>query len=1033
MRASTRAAAVLLASALSFTASPAALAQPGVQPTATASTTTLTTTLATTTATGPEDLLAVSVVGDGTSSGNVAVPVTIQTVKADGELITAIPMPTTAEGDQHAFTLGADRDQAGALQQSADRRYVTLGGYDAEPGWTGADGSTSLNGSTSDEVTRVIGRIDASGAVDTSTTVGGAYNTRHIRGVVTDDGTRYWTGGHGNDTTGEARGGVLYVEHGSTTPTPVTSNGGQVNNTRVPGIHDGQLFVTSDRSDYDGLNAVGEGLPTTDAAMSLLGRAPADRTIAHDFAFVGEHLYVAYTSGDPGIVRYGQDAEGAWTAEAAFPGEYWGLTGREAGDDVLLYAVLGSAQGNELHAILDEGQTGTVTDADTSLVRAAEPGYAFRGVDFAPGYTPGSEAVDLGEADLQVNWDRRVAGGVGNALSAVLGAESNPVATGRLADPAEDNGAGPFEVSVSSNNQAVVTDADLDLTVAADGTFTLAATPSGTGQAVLTITVTAEDGRSMESRLDYWVSAALPDETALAHVGMADASAAEYAGDGHWFVADDDSNQIRLYGSTFGEPVAEFEIGAIVDPVQSGQTWDLEASARQGDVIYWVGSMGNTRSGNVRLDRDIVVATRVAGTGADATLTPIGYTRGVRQALVDWDAAGAHGLGANAFQFARATQDGYSAEGPNSLNVEGAAMAPDGTTLWLGFRSPLTPLENGDTALIVSVPNIAAVTGGADVEIGEHISLDLDGRAIRAMARTQDGKYLIMGGSADDAGNFLPFGWTGQLDDAPVPARTAPGVEGWTGSYESLPLVPSLEDGTVIRLMQDVGTMDLYGTGSEAQDLAREHMKFISHDYTLDFGGAFSAGTPAPTPTPATCEVSNFSDNPVGSRFYAPVRWMQCEGITTGYADGAYRKNRDISRGESVAFLYRYFDGETQPSAQRFGDVPPTHTFYAAIAWAAENGVTRGYTWGGFAPAQAVTRGEFAAFLYRAVGPEHEGPVDAEFSDVPVGYSHYQAVTWMASEGISIGYRDGTFRPHQPITRGEVAALLHRYDVRFGG
>src|SRR5690606_3676231 len=41
----------------------------------------------------------------------------------------------------------------------------------------------------------------------------------------------------------------------------------------------------------------------------------------------------------------------------------------------------------------------------------------------------------------------------------------------------------------------------------------------------------------------------------------------------------------------------------------------------------------------------------------------------------------------------------------------------------------------------------------------------------------------------------------------------------------------------------------------------------------------------------------NFTDNEPGSRHFAPVRWMQLEGLTNGYSDGSFGKDRDISRG----------------------------------------------------------------------------------------------------------------------------------------
>ncbi|NUL49526.1 ExeM/NucH family extracellular endonuclease, partial [Cellulosimicrobium funkei] len=52
--------------------------------------------------------------------------------------------------------------------------------------------------------------------------------------------------------------------------------------------------------------------------------------------------------------------------------------------------------------------------------------------------------------------------------------------------------------------------------------------------------------------------------------------------------------------------------------------------------------------------------------------------------------------------------------------------------------------------------------------------------------------------------------------------------------------------------------------------------------------------------------VEHFTDNQPGSKHFAPVRWMQLEGLTNGYSDGSFGKDRQISRGESLAFVYRY-------------------------------------------------------------------------------------------------------------------------------
>ncbi|VXB66531.1 calcineurin-like phosphoesterase C-terminal domain-containing protein [Citricoccus sp. K5] len=177
--------------------------------------------------------------------------------------------------------------------------------------------------------------------------------------------------------------------------------------------------------------------------------------------------------------------------------------------------------------------------------------------------------------------------------------------------------------------------------------------------------------------------------------------------------------------------------------------------------------------------------------------------------------------------------------------------------------------------------------------------------------------------------------------------------------------------------------------------------------------------------------AADFTDNAPGSRHYTPVRWLQDAGLTHGYSDGSFGKDREISRGESLAFIYRYLDPEYTAEGAPFPDVEAGHTHYEPISWAAaqDQSITTGYADGTFKPAREVTRGEFASFLHRAIKPEHLGPKDSEFTDVPADDAHYQAITWLASEGLSIGYQDDTYRSDRPITRAEVATLLYRYQT----
>lgn len=177
-----------------------------------------------------------------------------------------------------------------------------------------------------------------------------------------------------------------------------------------------------------------------------------------------------------------------------------------------------------------------------------------------------------------------------------------------------------------------------------------------------------------------------------------------------------------------------------------------------------------------------------------------------------------------------------------------------------------------------------------------------------------------------------------------------------------------------------------------------------------------------------TC-TPGFSDNPGGSQFFEAVHWMQWSKISQGYAgSNTFGKSRAISRGESLTFLHRYVDPSYKaPARSPFRDVSTSATFFLPITWGSATGVVTGYKDGTFRSSRNVTRGEFAMMLYRTAKPRHSAPAKTPFRDVSSSASYYAAVTWMAKEGLTTGYSDGSFRPSQNITRGEVAAIMHRW------
>lgn len=179
-----------------------------------------------------------------------------------------------------------------------------------------------------------------------------------------------------------------------------------------------------------------------------------------------------------------------------------------------------------------------------------------------------------------------------------------------------------------------------------------------------------------------------------------------------------------------------------------------------------------------------------------------------------------------------------------------------------------------------------------------------------------------------------------------------------------------------------------------------------------------------------------FTDVPGNSPFYSEIMWLAQSGITQGWDDGTFRPHDNISRGAMAAFLYR-MAGEPEynaPAQSKFSDVSTTHPFYKEISWMAEQGITTGWADGTFRPEAPVERAAMAAFFYRAAGsPHYVAPRSAEFSDVQPGGAFYKEISWMHSKGISTGWDDGTYRPADPIKRDAMAAFIYRYEHNVAG
>lgn len=85
-----------------------------------------------------------------------------------------------------------------------------------------------------------------------------------------------------------------------------------------------------------------------------------------------------------------------------------------------------------------------------------------------------------------------------------------------------------------------------------------------------------------------------------------------------------------------------------------------------------------------------------------------------------------------------------------------------------------------------------------------------------------------------------------------------------------------------------------------------------------------------------------------------------------------------------------------------------------------------------FSPNSSMTRAMLVTVLYRAAGSP-QAAVTCNFTDLEEGSYYYDAVVWANSQGVVNGVTADRFGPDQPVSRQQIAAILHRYASAMGG
>ena len=155
-----------------------------------------------------------------------------------------------------------------------------------------------------------------------------------------------------------------------------------------------------------------------------------------------------------------------------------------------------------------------------------------------------------------------------------------------------------------------------------------------------------------------------------------------------------------------------------------------------------------------------------------------------------------------------------------------------------------------------------------------------------------------------------------------------------------------------------------------------------------------------------------------------------------GYPERDVRPENNLRRSEAIMIFYRMsvyyaeWDGSYAPThtwfnANTFSDISVNDYYYEALEYLYNCGKVDGYQDGTFRPNEPITRGELATLAAKFEGLSWQGNSN-KFSDVTTGAWDTPYINAAADRGWVKGYPDGTFRPNNYITRAEAITLINR-------
>ncbi|MDF0726041.1 S8 family serine peptidase [Cytobacillus sp. S13-E01] len=235
----------------------------------------------------------------------------------------------------------------------------------------------------------------------------------------------------------------------------------------------------------------------------------------------------------------------------------------------------------------------------------------------------------------------------------------------------------------------------------------------------------------------------------------------------------------------------------------------------------------------------------------------------------------------------------------------------------------------------------------------------------------------------------------------------------------------------VVSLPENYNAYNIYRNGVLIKKNAT-NLSFTDYvlkgNYEYQFAALSLDGRESLLTNSLTVEVNSpyFKDIKNQNWFSPHIVFLTSQSILTGYDDNAIRPQETVTRAQAITMIGRALRLDGTKKNTVFSDVNSESFASGYIQSAFESGIVKGFTDGTIRPNQPVTRVEMAIMVSNAYKLTATGTL--AFTDVSSNVTGHEAISRIATFGITKGFKDGTFKPYQFMTRSDFSVFIARAE-----